>query len=764
MSGVNITEGVQVVKLGSGENRYQLDEEALKQVLLRPDVRDRPVVVVSVAGAYRGGKSFLLDFFLRYLNAPRSSQLNGEWLGKEDEPLQGFHWRGGGERDTTGINLWPHPILTTLESTGEKVAVLLMDTQGTFDTETTIGQNSTIFALSTLLSSVQVYNLSGNIREDDLQHLQLFTEYGKLACDGNEKAFQTLTFLVRDWMSDYEHAHGFSGGAELLNKRLEFKPNQKGELREVREHIRSCFDTIKCFLMPHPGLNVANKSFAGCLRDVTEKFRLALLELVPSFFDPQHLIPKLINGEKIKARDLFEYFQKYVDIFNSDEIPEAVTIFKATAEACMMSAVREARELYAAHMEARLCGDVSVAARALAGWHVAARAQAEQCYCGKRKLGAQTDVDFHLEELRKDLDARHSLYMWNNDAKVRETLSASKKAYEDAVSAVSEVRARLCLHPLDLRDLHADALTVAITLFDTARHVPEDEEDDERFSLLQTLEQQYEHLNAVNEQNNKSAVMEARDMYVTRMKQLMDQAGVSSELLQSQHQGALDAAQKLLRNKRNRASKREDDPYVEQLLEEIIDCFTDFEKLNMNSNKVAMQGAEYAYNNYMSSAWGPQSCCFHPRALEKLHIKAKEVTLKEFLANRTNSHEDDYKEKLIEILQNRYSELETINEFNNNQAVEQAFGLYTRKMDKHTQPSLVSILVAPFFIKLLAFLPGYHEKSKRAARQEFNDKRRGDAYDDDEYYENLMKKIDSAYVQYRNPVLAILRELGLPTE
>lgn len=64
-------EGLQVVKVSEEPGRrYELDEKALESVLLRPDVRNLPVVVVSVAGAFRGGKSFILDFFLRYLKAP----------------------------------------------------------------------------------------------------------------------------------------------------------------------------------------------------------------------------------------------------------------------------------------------------------------------------------------------------------------------------------------------------------------------------------------------------------------------------------------------------------------------------------------------------------------------------------------------------------------------------------------------------------------------------------------------------------------------
>lgn len=117
---------VQVVSVDEHNDKtsFSLDEKALSKILLRPEIRDKKIVVVSVAGAFRQGKSFLLDFFLKYLRSPNEK----DWLGDPDKPLEGFPWRGGSERFTTGILLWSEPFLFTLPS-GEEVAVFLMDTQ-----------------------------------------------------------------------------------------------------------------------------------------------------------------------------------------------------------------------------------------------------------------------------------------------------------------------------------------------------------------------------------------------------------------------------------------------------------------------------------------------------------------------------------------------------------------------------------------------------------------------------------------------------------
>ena len=96
--------------------------------------------------------------------------------------IDGFSHSGGSDRHTTGIQVWPDIFLHE-NSAGKRIAIIFMDTQGTFDYETKFTDCVSIFALSTLLSSVQIYNINHNVQNDHLQYLALFIEYAKLALD-----------------------------------------------------------------------------------------------------------------------------------------------------------------------------------------------------------------------------------------------------------------------------------------------------------------------------------------------------------------------------------------------------------------------------------------------------------------------------------------------------------------------------------------------------------------------------------------------------
>ena len=192
-----------------------------------------------------------------------------------------------------------------------QVAVFLMDTQGTFDHQSTVQDCATIFALSTLLSSVQIYNLSTQIQEDDLNNLRLFTEYAQLTRDENRQRapFQKLLFLVRDWPNSDQYEYGYEGGKEYLAKLLKTAPKQKKELKVLRENIKSSFESLEAFLMPHPGLRIARNNSGKILGKVEEEFSEQLDILVPSLFEGDSLEAKKIDGKEITCREMVELFK-----------------------------------------------------------------------------------------------------------------------------------------------------------------------------------------------------------------------------------------------------------------------------------------------------------------------------------------------------------------------------------------------------------------------------------------------------------------------
>ncbi|XP_028029968.1 atlastin-like [Bombyx mandarina] len=767
MSSLGEAKGVEVVKV-TDDHTYQLNEDALRMILLRDEVKDLPVVVVSVAGVYRGGKSFLLDFFLRYLKAPPSSRDSAAWLGQEDEPLTGFIWRAGCDRQTTGIVLWSEPIVTRFND--QKVAVVLMDTQGTFDNSSTVRDSSTIFALSTLLSSIQIYNLKENIKEDDLQHLHLFTEYGRLACDDDdEAAFQVLMFLVRDWAYPYQHAFGAEGGEELLIKRLQITNNQHAELRELRERIRSCFKSVSCFLMPHPGFVVSEQNFNGQLADIRIEFKEALRDLVPSMFGSRNLVPKKINGHQIKTRDLFDFFKTYVNIYNSEELPTPVTILKATSEVALISAIRDAREQYEKRMEMNAgAKQPSVPDNVLEDQHKRTVLIIRQSFESKKRIGSQKDAKEHIEKLITELEARLQHYLTLNKAKLQKAVVDAKQAYDDAVQKVTKGEP-LCLHPLDLDSLHNKAVDAAADLFDNNRRTPDKESDPERISLMKHLEGNIKDLRLKNDYNNKVFISEARKLYETLMqKHVCMGSCVSDELLQNCHRNALKKAIGILKSHRNIPTNHSEDKYISSLQESIVEEFQKFRSANNNANKIAIQAAVYSYNNHMTSAWGPPSSCFHPQDLTTIHETNKALALTEFHNSRNTTADYDgddgdvNEQKLVELLSRRYSELKEINSASNDMAVADSYREYCRYMDGKCKPSVLSILIVPWLVKVIRRLPDYHKEGKNAAWDYFRSKRRNYSYrSDDSYRTDLESKLEDGFHEYCHPLNALTREFGI---
>lgn len=156
---------LQVISVDLESNEVKVNRENLLQI--QQNLRDanvEKISVVSVMGAYRTGKSFLLDLFLRYLeyeaeNAGLSAASNFEagldgaaalaksqnesderstgtsfqlppWMLAQgnltetvdnadgtSSPARGFSWRGGASRCTEGMWIWPTPFVKTMSVT-----------------------------------------------------------------------------------------------------------------------------------------------------------------------------------------------------------------------------------------------------------------------------------------------------------------------------------------------------------------------------------------------------------------------------------------------------------------------------------------------------------------------------------------------------------------------------------------------------------------------------------------------------------------------
>uniref|UniRef100_A0A8C3AHG8 Atlastin-1 n=1 Tax=Cyclopterus lumpus TaxID=8103 RepID=A0A8C3AHG8_CYCLU len=391
------------VLLVKDDHTFELDEVALSRILLAEEVRDREVVAISVAGAFRKGKSFLMDFMLRYMYKHASE----DWLGDADEPLTGFSWRGGSERETTGIQIWSEVFLVD-KPDGRKVAVLLMDTQGTFDSQSTLRDSATVFALSTMISSMQVYNISQNVQEDDLQHLQVTNTVKHLMradFKPNKKSIYSMIFLVRDWSFPYEFPYGQEGGMKFLEKRLKISENQHEELQNVRKHIHSCFTNISCFLMPHPGLKVAtNPHFDGRIIEIDGEFINNLKVLVPWLLSPRNIDVKEINGSKITCRGLVEYFKAYIKIYQGEELPHPKSMLQV-------------RFLHL--LKGPVCGGDRpfLAPSELQARHGAIREEALQVFRGVKKMGGEEFSRRYLQQLEGEVDEVFVQYIKHNDSK-----------------------------------------------------------------------------------------------------------------------------------------------------------------------------------------------------------------------------------------------------------------------------------------------------------------------------------------------------------
>ncbi|XP_075034925.1 RING finger protein 112-like [Mixophyes fleayi] len=285
-----------------GNGCLHLNESVVNDCFMNKKVLNYPVYLLCVIGEKRRGKSFLMNYIMRALE----SQERGEEfsLGEDGEPLLGFEWRSGVESTTKGIWMWNKPFI--LGQKGEKVAVYILDTEGSLDIEGNRESCIKLSALSMLLSSHLIFNVVGCLKETELDYMEMYLHMGE---EYGSQRLQYLDILIRDW-HDSENC-GRDAAWFYINREIE--KLQKGcSYPKVLWGLRSSL--TRCFLLPHPGKGITGES-QGRLQDMDEDFQECLRTYVTDVVrGVPHRIKTDHTGEVLTCSRLPSMLKEFVNV------------------------------------------------------------------------------------------------------------------------------------------------------------------------------------------------------------------------------------------------------------------------------------------------------------------------------------------------------------------------------------------------------------------------------------------------------------------
>lgn len=224
----------------------------------------------------------------------------------------------------------------------------------------------------------------------------------------------------------------------LYVKYFQELPDQAEELISVRRHIRSCFKTITCFLMPHPGLEAEEKmDFDGRLNgtnyshysshsnnvslikissvDMRPEFVNSLKQFVPLILDPENIVLKEVHGNNVKARELLNYFAAYTDVFQEGGMPNVMSMMQATTEVSISESVDAAMDLYVSKMGV-VCGPNTafLSSHDLLDAHNQAKDDALAHFDNRKKLGGVETLQVFRTRLDKVSKAAYTFVMFES--------------------------------------------------------------------------------------------------------------------------------------------------------------------------------------------------------------------------------------------------------------------------------------------------------------------------------------------------------------
>ncbi|XP_070621057.1 guanylate-binding protein 1-like [Erythrolamprus reginae] len=372
----------------------------------------QPVVVVSIVGLYRTGKSYLMN----------------KLAGKNS----GFGLGSTVQAKTKGIWMWCVPYPGRPNQT-----LVLLDTEGLGDTDKGSTQNDTwIFALAVLLSSTLIYNSMGTIDQTALEKLHYVTELSKhikakaSSVSGHEDDssefvgfFPTFVWSVRDFTLQLERDGQPITEDDYLEHALELKKGDtdKDEMFNLpRKCIRLFFPTRKCFIFDRP----TTRKKLPHLEEMEES------ELDPDFVEQAKMFCRYIcwssqgktlpGGHVVTGKLLAQLAKTYVDTISSGNVPCLENTVLALAEIENRAALQEAVARYVQLMEQSLVLPTE-SLQELLEVHKKCEEQALQMFMAR---AFKDDTRQFQAEFMKTLESKKEEYCSKNEQKSSEICSA----------------------------------------------------------------------------------------------------------------------------------------------------------------------------------------------------------------------------------------------------------------------------------------------------------------------------------------------------
>uniref|UniRef100_A0A8C4S707 Guanylate-binding protein 1-like n=2 Tax=Erpetoichthys calabaricus TaxID=27687 RepID=A0A8C4S707_ERPCA len=325
---------VELVKNDQGN--VSINQEALKIL----SAIDMPVVVVAIAGRARTGKSYLLN------------RLAGI--------RKGFSLGSTIQSHTKGIWMMclPHP-------RKPDHAIILLDTEGFGDPEKGDNDNdSSIFTLSILLSSMFIYNSRSNLDQSEFEYLHFVSELTKhiqltKSKKNNEEwefidFFPDFVWVLRDLTLDMTINEKTVSADEYLEHTLKLKngTDEKTEkFNTVRRSIRNYFPKRKCFGFVCPTTRSKRKRLDELLDEELDAEFVKEFELFSSYIYEEAKTKTVEGVHKVTGRTFGPLVESYIAELNSTQkfcVESAVT---QVAEKANQVALEKSLDFYRKGLE-----------------------------------------------------------------------------------------------------------------------------------------------------------------------------------------------------------------------------------------------------------------------------------------------------------------------------------------------------------------------------------------------------------------------------